>query len=265
MAKVNIFEDQWCDLVFVGRNTSFGAYVLRKDTPKRHLKALIIATVAFFLAVASPLLVNRILDRQVDEKDVVITIDNLATPEEEVEEPVEVFEEPPAEIVQATTAFPPPEFKRDDLVKEEVQIIQQDVLKETAAISTVTQAGVENPELDLPTQKIVDAGEGVPVVHEFVDEDPQFLGGQAGFAKYLSKELIYPPEALEMGLTGTVHVGFTVAADGSIRDVKILKSTDPIFNEEAIRVIKAMPRWKPGKLNGKEVYSKFQKPLVFKL
>ena len=88
-------------------------------------------------------------------------------------------------------------------------------------------------------------------------------GGQEGVMKYLSDVLEYPEIALESGISGTVKVGFIINEDGSIGDVKVLSSPDPILSKEAIRVVSMMPAWKPGTRDGKPVKVGMTVPIKF--
>lgn len=94
---------------------------------------------------------------------------------------------------------------------------------------------------------------------------PQFPGGTKALAKYLSTKIKYPQEARKAGAQGRVILNFIVGADGSISNVKTLKSVHPALDAEAIRVIKAMPKWTPGRQNGKNVRVKYTIPVNFKM
>ena len=94
---------------------------------------------------------------------------------------------------------------------------------------------------------------------------PKFPGGESGMMKFLTENVKYPKEALDKGITGRVLVEFVVERDGSINDVKIMKSVDPILDNEAIRIVKAMPKWEPGTMNGKAVRVKHTLPVTFRL
>lgn len=94
---------------------------------------------------------------------------------------------------------------------------------------------------------------------------PQFPGGTKALAKYLSTKIKYPQEARKAGAQGRVILSFIVGADGSISNVKTLKSVHPALDAEAIRVIKAMPKWTPGRQNGKNVRVKYTIPVNFKM
>ena len=98
-----------------------------------------------------------------------------------------------------------------------------------------------------------------------VDEKPSFPGGESAMKSYLNSTLKYPIDAQENGVQGRVIVQFIIEKDGSISDVKISESVNPSFDREALRVVKAMPKWNPGKVNGIPVRVKNEVPVVFGL
>ena len=102
-------------------------------------------------------------------------------------------------------------------------------------------------------------------VFDVVEQMPQFPGGNAALFEYLSKHIKYPVIAEENGIQGRVIVTFVVERDGSITDVKVVKSVDPSLDKEAQRVVKSMPRWIPGKQNGSAVRVKYTVPVTFRL
>ena len=98
-----------------------------------------------------------------------------------------------------------------------------------------------------------------------VEQMPLFPGGDAALMGYLRDNIHYPTVAAENGVQGRVVVGFVVERDGSITDVNVLRSVDPSLDREAMRVVKAMPKWTPGKQNGSAVRVKYQVPVTFRL
>ena len=95
---------------------------------------------------------------------------------------------------------------------------------------------------------------------------PEFPGGQAELMKYLASNVKYPVIAQENGIQGRVICQFVVNKDGSIVDVEVVRSGgDPSLDKEAVRVIKSMPKWKPGKQRGKAVRVKYTVPVLFRL
>lgn len=103
------------------------------------------------------------------------------------------------------------------------------------------------------------------MVFDVVEVMPQFPGGQIAMLQYLMKNIKYPEQAMKEGIQGRVAVSFIVEKDGSISDVKPILSVHPLLNKEAVRVVKSMPKWSPGKHNGKPVRVRFNLPVMFKL
>lgn len=100
---------------------------------------------------------------------------------------------------------------------------------------------------------------------QVVEEMPMFPGGEKALVAYLKENLKYPTVPAENGIQGRVIVLFKVEADGSLTDVRIGGSVDPSIDREALRLVKAMPKWIPGKQDGKPVPVKFQLPITFSL
>ena len=94
---------------------------------------------------------------------------------------------------------------------------------------------------------------------------PSFPGGQGALMYFISSNLVYPATARESMIQGRVIVGFVVERDGSISNVKVSRSVDPALDKEAMRVVKSMPKWKPGKQNGSAVRVKYTVPVIFRL
>ena len=103
------------------------------------------------------------------------------------------------------------------------------------------------------------------MVFDVVEVMPQFPRGQIAMLKYIMENIKYPEQAMKEGIQGRVAVRFIVEKDGSISDVKPILSVHPLLNKEAVRVVKSMPKWSPGKHNGKPVRVRFNLPVMFKL
>ena len=167
------------------------------------------------------------------------------------------------EIQQTTQETPPPPPPPVVQEVEVLNVVEDDVETESIEISTednkeevVIAAPVEAPEEE----------EEEEVVFVVVESMPEFPGGQQALFKYLSENVKYPVIAQENGIQGRVICQFVVNKDGSIVDVEVVRSGgDPSLDKEAVRVIKSMPKWKPGKQRGKAVRVKYTVPVNFKL
>lgn len=276
MAKVDLIENGWVDLVFEGKNQSYGAYQLRKDTGKRNLKALI-TMFLIFAAIAAIVIAKVSIDNYIASRNAAIEADvELQSLAEKKEAKAEKKDEPEVEKIEiehvkSSVAFTVPEIKKDEEVKEEQEIKSQDELQETnTAIGAFNVTGDDEAGGEVLKAKEVIAEPEPPKVEEtkvfdVVEEMPQFPGGQAALLEYLAKNIKYPVVAEENGVQGRVIVTFVVERDGSITDVKVVKSVDPSLDKEATRVVKSMPKWQPGKQNGSAVRVKYTVPVQFRL
>jgi protein TonB len=266
LGKINIFENNWVDMVFNGRNQKYGAYVLRKESDKNTNKGVLYAIVFFTLAISAPVIVNWIegLVPKAAEEVKVVEVNTLEEPPPiDKEQPPPPPAEPPPPL-KSTVKFTPPEIKPDEEVPDEPPPTQEDLKDKDAGVKTVEgdPNGVD-PSL-LETGDGLTGDEG-PQIVTFAEQMPQFEGGQEEMMKYLQKNLNYPPVARENGIEGRVVLQFVVGTDGKISQIEVLKKLGWGLEEEAVRVVKAMPPWRPGKQNGKPVYVKFTLPIVFKL
>ena len=98
---------------------------------------------------------------------------------------------------------------------------------------------------------------------EPIDKKPAFPGGTTALKQWLSKRIRYPKAAEKQGIQGSVLVDFIVEKNGSITNVHIVRSIHPLLNNEALRVVRRMPRWKPGELKGRKVRVRFRLPVIF--
>ena len=276
MSKVDLIDNNWVDLVFEGRNKEYGAYVLRKDTGKRNLKSMLIVfavIIAIMAAVAAKVAIENAFPKKVAmETDVELS--KLAQKKEakvEKKAPVKVEEQKVVEKVKSSVKFTPPVIKKDSEVKPEEELkSQEDLNKTKTAIGSFDVKGNDEAGGEVLKAKEVIAQPEPPKeeeteVFDVVEVMPSFPGGQAALFEWLSKNIKYPVVAEENGVQGRVIVTFVVERNGSITDVQVVKSVDPSLDKEAVRVVKAMPHWIPGKQNGSAVRVKFTVPVTFRL
>ena len=103
------------------------------------------------------------------------------------------------------------------------------------------------------------------MIYDYPEQMPQFPGGGDALDQYLKTSIQYPEKAKEQGLSGKVYVSFVIEVDGTISNVEIRRGEHDLLNNEAIRVVKAMPNWKPGSIRGKVVRTRYTLPIVFSL
>lgn len=268
--KINIYSDEWCEMVFEDKNHQYGAYVLRKDSPKRHLKSIIIAVVFFTLAVSSPVILKTLLPKTKEKMVEVTSLTNVKMENNKKKDENKVLDEPPPPPLKSSIKFVPPVIKPDDEVSDEDQPKTQAELNESKvniSVATVKgtdeENGVDVSELN-KNQEIAGDGE-VEKPFLVVEQPPDFPGGDEERVKFLQQNVKFPTMAREAGIQGTVFVTFVVSRSGKISNVKVLRGIGGGCDEEAIRVMKMMPDWKPGKQNGQAVPVQFNMPIKFTL
>lgn len=281
MAKIDLYDPKWVEMVFAGKNKEYGAYQLRKGTSGRNIKALLILVIA--AALVGGFLAWKVIEqKQAEEQQAYMEAMQLAElqkqakKEEKKKEPVKPKIEPKKEIPVAreTQKFTAPVIKKDELVKEENQVKQMDKLDEKVAVGTENKEGTKDRLAEAVRSDIAVAAPPPPPapkpevsnkVFDVVEEMPHFPGGAAALQAFLSSNTKYPVVAQENGVQGRVTVSFVVERDGSITDVRVVRSVDPSLDREASRVVRSMPRWSPGKQNGSAVRVKYTVPVVFRL
>ena len=165
------------------------------------------------------------------------------------------------QTTQETTPPPPPPPVQE---VEVLNVVEDDVETESIEINTEDDKDVE-VVIAAPVEAPVEEEEE-EVVFVVVETMPEFPGGQQALFKYLSENVKYPVIAQENGIQGRVICQFVVNKDGSIVDVEVVRSGgDAPLDKEAVRVIKSMPKWKPGKQRGKAVRVKYTVPVNFRL
>lgn len=174
---------------------------------------------------------------------------------------VDNAEEEMVQITQQEKPPPPPKPPQQTTV---IEIVEDDVEIEDD-IEIDVEADQETEVQDYEPVEEVEEEEEETQIFQVVETMPTFPGGDAARIKYLQNNLKYPTMARESGIQGKVFVTFVVEKDGSITDVKVLRGIGGGCDEEAVRVIKNMPKWKPGKQRGKPVRVQFNMPIVFKL
>ena len=270
---INLTSQEWLDIIFEGKNKDYGAYTLRSGSPKRHAVAFIVVATAAVLTFLSASLINTYNQNKQKEKrtDVVqmsdISMKNAEVPKENIEKRYEAS--PPVEF-KSTIKFTAPVIKKDELVKEENEVKSQNEITESKVAISVADVKGTNEEtgVDIATlqeNKVIVASEEPEKIFEVVEQPPSYPGGDAALMEYLNNNISYPTIAQELNIQGKVTCSFVVGKDGSIQDVRVERSVDGSLDKEAVRVIKSMPRWIPGRQGGNAVKVKYYLPVTFRL
>lgn len=134
-----------------------------------------------------------------------------------------------------------------------------------AVVAVISCTSPKEKKVENTTSEVAVASNEQDEILPVADELPMFPGGMQEMIKFLQQEIKYPEEAMEKKIQGRVVVQFVVNKDGSICNDTVVRSIDPLLDAEAVRVIRSMPNWEPGKQNGKPVRVRFTMPISFKL
>jgi periplasmic protein TonB len=259
------------DMVFENRNRAYGAYDLRTTYKKTVNRAMIIGAIAFLTALVAPFLYAKLTPKA--KKEVAVEIDLTKLRDEKKDEEAPKLPPPPPPEVKppevAQIKFLPPEPKPDEEVKQEDPPPKVEEV-ENKVISNQNKEGVESEAVAPPPIVEVAAAKPAEIerpdeIFTSVEQQAEFPGGTKEMYGFLGKNIKYPSAAQRANVSGKVFVKFVVEKDGSISDVNVLKGIGFGCDEEAIRVIKSMPRWSPGKQNGRAVRVYFTMPVVYQL
>lgn len=279
MSKIDLISGEWTDIVFADRNQAYGAYALRKSTGRRNVIA-ILAVILLAIACQIGLSIKNKIDEEAAKRAAMNQVTELSalTQQKKKEPKVErkqlVRQEEVQKVVEkvkSSVKFTAPVIKKDDEVKPEDELKSQDeIMKSGAAVGAFDVVGNDESGEVLKAKEVIAQEPVKPKeednkVFDVVEQMPSYPGGMGELMAFLSKNIKYPVIAEENGIQGRVICTFVVERDGSITDVKVAKSVDPSLDKEAMRVIKSMPHWIPGKQNGSAVRVKYTLPVTFRL
>lgn len=274
--SVNLNSTEWCDIIFEGKNKEYGAFALRQSSWKRHLIAfgLIVLFTAFVAAL--PAIISTVQaatkdkNTGIDETRIIDVIDDRIKEKEEILEPK--MTEPPkfAEMKK----FVPPTITTDDQASDPTEMTtMEDAANSKGFIGAFNVEGTKDPEgvfKNVATDIMGgdgSKGKGEPTIYNVgtIQVNPQFPGGEAEMYAFIKKNLNYPTVDQEMGNHGRVALKFVVSKTGEITNIQLVKGVSPGCDKEAMRVLKSMPKWIPGRQNGEPVNVYFIIPIVFRL
>ncbi|GAB6120756.1 MAG: energy transducer TonB [Dysgonomonas sp.] len=271
---IRLNSAEWCDVVFEGKNKQYGAYRLRQSSSKRHIVAFLVVCVFAAFVSALPGLVSEIkklTQNQSGPMDEAYEMSNIPVEQEIPEENIIKQETaPPPPPLKTTVKFVPPTIARDEEVAEEKMVGQEEIQETKIQISVADVKGTD----DKHGIDIAELREHKQIVEEkpveekpfvTVEQMPSFPGGETEMHRFINDNLKYPVVAQESGIQGRVTIRFVVTKTGAISDVTVIRGIDPSCDKEAVRVVKAMPKWIPGKQNGLNVPVYFTLPIVFRL
>jgi len=261
----DLLSPKWLEIAFEKKNKQYGAYELRNDSSNRHLKALIIVFVVGLFTIFLPKVVSQIEwggGPGITQQDSIRVTE--FNEDEKVEDQIQPeYFEPPT-ILQQTIQVTQWEVS-EQTSTEQIMTMEEIVTVDVAIAAVTNTEGTKegfNPD---EVNKIGNVAKP-DSVYIFVPVKARFPGGDAALNKWLNDNINYPIVAIENGVQGNVQVRFVVRPDGRIDGIEVLRKVHPSLDNEAIRLIKAMPRWQPGENDkGQKVSSYFSLPVKFVL
>ena len=250
-------------IVFENKNQAYGAFVHRSNYERNLLIALFMSFIFFATLILVPMLLSH------STIPLLPLPPNFTKPTILTEAPP-IIPDPPINVVRLPSM--PPVIPQLNLLN--LRTTNNDDVDTTEILPITNPPEIPNNN---PTNGN-DNGTNTEVIHVVAppipdpniplygaEEMPLFPGGENELFKYLDKELIYPDFPLKNGIQGTVYLTFVINRDGSVGDIKLLRGVDDFLNNEAIRVVNKMPKWKPGKQNGNAVRVQLNLPVKFKI
>jgi protein TonB len=273
ISKFNVYKDEWLDLVFNDRNKSYGAYELRQHYPQVMVKAMAIT----FASVLAIIFVFGIILKPVIAKNQPVVVDvplmpyvppHKVDPPKPVTAHLAAIPKPPALPAQPAAAnrFAPLVATQDDHAENPPSVV--DLANKT--IGPADTKGTPGPPAIGPV-KTNDGGGGSGTIDNSVhfaaglERMPEPYGGNEAWAKFLRKHLNYPQQAIDEHMQGRVFLSFIIEKDGSISNITVTRGAGYGMDEEALRVLKLAPAWKPGIQNGQPVRVQYNIPINFQL
>ena len=266
MKTLEVDQQRWDDIVFETRNRAYGAYVIRSVYSRNVLIACSVAVVIIAFILAYPSIAEYLKgDEEVQEVALKqIKYNELAPPppiDKNAPPPPPKLDIPPP--VKTIIKFLPPKVTHKEVAEEE-KIPTVEEIKQN-------NTGAENVEgpgeilIDEPVEDVVKKESDEGIIFITVEQQAEFPGGFEAMTKFLSRNMKYPAQARRMGVEGSVFVSFVIDKGGNISDPQVIKGISAECDKEAVRVVKMMPPWKPGKQNGKPVKCRFVLPIKFRL
>ncbi|HEX8019732.1 TonB family protein [Mucilaginibacter sp.] len=273
ITKFDLYNAEWLDLVFDHRNKNYGAYELRQSYGRTMVKSMSIAFAAVALLSAAAIIFKA---KPKHENLVGMTTVDLTTvlppPPKKEDKVVEPQKTQPAEPVKAAAPTPTIKYTTPHLVSEEVATeppTVADLNKNAVGSETIKGDGPPTNVLETkpegPGGPGITEDNGVHTLGDPLEVMPEPLGGAAAWAKFLQKNLRFPPAAQDAGVSGKVFMSFIIEKDGTLSNIKVDRGAGYGFDEEALRVLKLAKAWKPGVQNGQNVRVRYSIPISFQL
>lgn len=262
-----LLKKSWSEIIFDRKNKLYGAFYLRQLYSKNIALALLIGISIF----GGTLLASFLYIKSKNSKKEVFEFKEIpkgVTKKTPIEKPKDevIPPPPPKEQKLETKAYPVYEPNIKELESKLNKMSEID----SSNAGTKDQEGEKHltgpPQFDAEPEPVIQLEKDEEYGLEDIEENPEFPGGFAAMNEFFAKHLVYPRQAIKMGISGNVPIMFSVEKDGTLSNIRVAREIDPLLDNEALRVIKMMPKWTTGKVGGKSVkVNKVTIPVRFQL
>lgn len=273
MSRLSIYSQGWINLVFEGRNQQYGAFRLRQKSDETTLLAFCLGVSLIAMVATIPMLIssfnsynsNEITDPVFDSPQIHLTNIQLTTPPKPVKTALPIHRKKPEGPIEKKQLVNPVIVKPDQPVSNLAKNNEPVNTPSGSNDSNPNKANVSGPVTSPgihPTQPVFTSSDDKEILNTLsVDKVPEFPGGINAFCSYVGENFEKP----EIEETISVLMAFVVEKDGSMTDIRVLRSGSPSIDREAIRVLKALKtKWKPGLKNGQPVRTEYKLPIKVK-
>jgi len=266
MSKINLNDHEWTELVFVGKNKNYGAYELRSDSVKRHNRSMLFVVMLTVIAFSLPRLISMVKKPIIIEKETNVRVISTLTDPQVKHEPVRPVSVDPPPTLRPSIKFTIPKIAKDEDVNNDDQIRTQDQLNQTTQVISIADVVGNDPNgKNIEDVKVAISQEVPEIPVDYVEQMPEFPGGEEALISYVGKNVRYPVISQETGTQGHVVVRFVVSKTGEVEKAMVMRSLDKSCDQEALRVVMTLPKWVPGRQNGIAVPVYYTLPITFKL
>ena len=267
MRSVDLVSREWCDLVFEGRNQSYGAYRLRQEAGRRYWRALMAILFCLTLSVGSIVGLNLYLFYG-DERDMNLLMEEMKRMEAQQNPDAHLLKfvdsRPKIQVAPKKVVVSAPEIVEEPTTEDLPELIPEEALL-TEQIADTLSALVAIPDSVAPPK----TQEPPPLVAltptEVVQEMPEFPGGITALMLWLDRNIIYPPLVIQQKVKGTTYLTFLVDKEGSVIEPEVEEPLHPMISAAIMRAARSMPKWEPGKMNGQVSIVRVTIPIEYHL
>ena len=263
MAKNNFKAPDFDDIVFEFRNKEYGAYRLRKKYNRNIMIAVFIGALFAATAIITPYLIAKGIDREDREyeiNEVTVTMEDLIAPDD-VDVPPPPPPPPPVDV-DVRQAYVPPVIVEEVDEEQAVTFMTAEEVREV-----VVDRGVDEVIEVVGTTQQVEIQDDREEIPQFlvVEEQAMYPGGDVALLKYIGDNIVYPERAKENNIQGRVYIEFVVTSRGNIGEVRVMRGVDAELDAEAVRVIRTIEGFRPGRQGGVAVPVWYRVPVLYQL